>query len=192
MGPEAASSLARSLFVSSQAPSSSVSVAAAGFTSYLPSGLSPPGWGMSPAMLWSELLCGKFSATSHFATKHLHKEASLVAQMVKNLPAMQETQVQPLDQKDPLDKGMATHSSILAWRIPQTKPGRLPAEVLLSTAGEPAAGGAQGGSGVWWSDMHSWNQAALGSCPSTALPNHEPLGMSASQSLGFPSVELGK
>ena len=69
---------------------------------------------MSPAVLWSELLCGKFSATSHFATKHLHKEASLVAQMVKNLPAMQETQVQPLDQKDPLDKGMATHSSILA------------------------------------------------------------------------------
>ena len=47
--------------------------------------------------------------------------ASLVAQMVKNLPAMQETQVQPLGQEDPLEKGMAMHSSILAWRIPWTE-----------------------------------------------------------------------
>ena len=38
--------------------------------------------------------------------------------MVKNLPAMQETRVQSLDWEDPLEKGMATHSSILAWRIP--------------------------------------------------------------------------
>ena len=46
--------------------------------------------------------------------------------MVKNLPAMQETQVRSLGQEDPLEKGMATHSSILAWRIPWTeKPGRL-------------------------------------------------------------------
>ena len=45
--------------------------------------------------------------------------ASLMAQMVKNLPAMQETQVQSLDWKGPLEKGMATHSSILAWRIPE-------------------------------------------------------------------------
>ena len=44
--------------------------------------------------------------------------ASLVVQMVKNLCAMQETQVQPLSWEDPLEKGMATHSSILAWRIP--------------------------------------------------------------------------
>ena len=44
--------------------------------------------------------------------------ASLVAQMVKNLPAMQETQVQSLGWEDPLEKGMATHSSIRAWRIP--------------------------------------------------------------------------
>ena len=42
---------------------------------------------------------------------------SLVAQTIKNLPAMQETQVQSLDQKDPLEKGIATHSSILAGRI---------------------------------------------------------------------------
>ena len=52
--------------------------------------------------------------------------ASLVAQMVNNLPAMQETQVQPLDQEDPLEKGMATHYSILAWTIPWTRdPGGL-------------------------------------------------------------------
>ena len=43
--------------------------------------------------------------------------ASLVAQMVKNLPAMQETWVRSLGQEDRLEKGMATHSSILAWRI---------------------------------------------------------------------------
>ena len=41
-----------------------------------------------------------------------------MAQMVKNLPAMQETHFQSLGQEDPLEKGMATHSSILAWRIP--------------------------------------------------------------------------
>ena len=52
--------------------------------------------------------------------------ASLVAQMVKNLLAMQETWVQPLVQEDPLEKEMATHSSILAWRIPRTEePGGL-------------------------------------------------------------------
>ena len=44
--------------------------------------------------------------------------ASLVAQTVKNLPSMQETRVRSLGQKDPLEKGMATHSSIVAWRIP--------------------------------------------------------------------------
>ena len=43
--------------------------------------------------------------------------ASLVAQMVKNLPAMQETQVRSLGWEDPLEKGMATHINILAWRI---------------------------------------------------------------------------
>ena len=44
--------------------------------------------------------------------------ASLVAQTVKNLPAMQETWVRSLGQEDPLEKEMATHSSILAWRNP--------------------------------------------------------------------------
>ena len=47
--------------------------------------------------------------------------ASLVARMVKNLPAMWETQVQSLGWEDPLEKGMVTHSSILAWKIPWTK-----------------------------------------------------------------------
>ena len=44
--------------------------------------------------------------------------ASLVAQMVKNLPERQETQIPFLDQEGPLEKEMATHSSILAWKIP--------------------------------------------------------------------------
>ena len=55
------------------------------------------------------------------------KLASLVAQRVKCLPAMQETWVRSLGQEDPLEKEMATHSSILAWRIPGTaEPGGLP------------------------------------------------------------------
>ena len=44
-----------------------------------------------------------------------------MAQMVKNLPAMQETRVRSLGWEDPLEEGMATHSSILAWRIPWTE-----------------------------------------------------------------------
>ena len=52
--------------------------------------------------------------------------ASLVAQMVKNLLAMQETWVQSLGWEDPLEKGVAIHSSILAWSIPWTEePGGL-------------------------------------------------------------------
>ena len=47
--------------------------------------------------------------------------ASLVAQTVKHLPAMRETRVQSLSREDPLEKEMAAHSSILAWRIPWTK-----------------------------------------------------------------------
>ena len=51
---------------------------------------------------------------------------ALLAQMAKNLPAMQETQVPSLDQEDPMEKGMATYSSVLTWRIPWTgEPGRL-------------------------------------------------------------------
>ena len=55
--------------------------------------------------------------------------ASLVAQLVKNLPAMQETWVLSLGWKDPLEKRVATHSSILAWRIPMDR-------------------------GAWWATVH--------------------------------------
>ena len=55
--------------------------------------------------------------------------STLVPQMVKNLPAMQDTQVQSLSWKDPQEKGMATHSSILAWRTPM-------------------------GRGTWWAAAH--------------------------------------
>ena len=52
--------------------------------------------------------------------------SSLVGQMIKNLPAMLETQVRSLGWEDPLEKGTTTHSSILAWRIPWTEePGRI-------------------------------------------------------------------
>ena len=56
----------------------------------------------------------------------ISRKASLVAQMVKNLPARQETLVRSLGWEDPLEKGMLTHSSILAWKISQTEePGDL-------------------------------------------------------------------
>ena len=52
-------------------------------------------------------------------------QASLVTQMVKNPPAIQETRVRSLDQEDPLERGMATHSNVLAWEIPcSEEPGR--------------------------------------------------------------------
>ena len=56
--------------------------------------------------------------TWHLANSSVLQLALLVVQTVKNLPAMQETWVQSLGWKDPLEKGMATHSSILAWKIP--------------------------------------------------------------------------
>ena len=56
----------------------------------------------------------------------LYERASLVAQMVKNPPEVQETRVRSLGREDPLEKGMATHSSILVWEIPWTEePGGL-------------------------------------------------------------------
>ena len=60
-----------------------------------------------------------------------HKWASLMTQMVKNWHAMRETWVPPLGQEGPLENGRATHSSILAWRIPETEePGRLQSMVF--------------------------------------------------------------
>ena len=65
-------------------------------------------------------------------------QASLVAQMVKNLPAMQETCVRSLGREDPLEKGMAIHSSF-AWEIPWTEePGRLQPRVTESDRTECA------------------------------------------------------
>ena len=56
----------------------------------------------------------------------MYLRVSLVAQMVNNLPAMQETLVRFLGQEDPLEESMATHAIILVWRIPWTEePGRL-------------------------------------------------------------------
>ena len=83
-------------------------------------------------------MCGEFSVrgsltggylthTGSLAKASSQHGASLVAQVVENLPAMQETWVRSLDWEDPLKKGMATHSSILAWRIPgMAEPGGLP------------------------------------------------------------------
>ena len=56
-----------------------------------------------------------------FNIPYVRVRASLMVQMVKDLPAMWETWVQSLGQEDPLEKGMATHSSILAWRSPWTE-----------------------------------------------------------------------
>ena len=63
-------------------------------------------------------VCGK--------VKNLSEITSLVAQVVNSLPAVRETQVQSLGREDPLEKEMATHSSILAWKIPwMEEPGRM-------------------------------------------------------------------
>ena len=53
--------------------------------------------------------------------KQGYQRASLVTQVVTDPPAVQRTRLQPLGQEDPLEKGMATHSSILVWRVPWTE-----------------------------------------------------------------------
>ena len=72
------------------------------------------------------------------------KKASLVAQMVKNLPSMQEAQVWSVDREEPLEKGAAIQSSILAWRIPWTK----------GPAGLQSMGSRVAKSWTWLSDYH--------------------------------------
>ena len=67
-------------------------------------------------MVWQPL-SNHFS----FVTVALVYRVSLVAQAIKHLPAVQETQVPSLGQEDPLEKEMATHFSILAWEIPRTE-----------------------------------------------------------------------
>ena len=70
--------------------------------------------------------CTRYFPVYHFKFILYYSWGSLVAQMVKNLPAMLETWVQSLGQEDPLEKKMATHSSLLAWKIPWSEePGRL-------------------------------------------------------------------
>ena len=77
------------------------------------------------AFLAAGSLCGEKRSCFRYAALCLD-EASLLAQTVKNLPAMLETWVRSLGQEDPLEKGKAIHSSILAWRIPWTEePGKL-------------------------------------------------------------------
>ena len=73
------------------------------------------------------MCCSSWGCKELDTTERLNStELTLVAQMVKHLPAMRETQVRSLGWEDPLEKEMATHSSILAWRIPWTEePGRL-------------------------------------------------------------------
>ena len=62
----------------------------------------------------------------HYGFLWIYGGTSLVAQMVKRLPAMRETWVRSLGGEDPLEKEMATHSSFLAWKIPwREEPGRL-------------------------------------------------------------------
>ena len=76
-------------------------------------------WTEEPGRLQS---MGSQRVRHNWVTSLIHSltGASLVAQLVKNLPAMQETWAQSLGWEDPLEKGKATHSSILAWRIPWT------------------------------------------------------------------------
>ena len=63
---------------------------------------------------------------SNILMNYLHQWVSLVAQSVKNLPAMQDTWLHSLGWEDPLEKGITTHSRFHAWRIPRTEePGRL-------------------------------------------------------------------
>ena len=83
---------------------------------------------LAPSILASiQKACHPFTKLPRASTVFsINQWVSLVAQMVKSLPAMWETQVQSLCWEDPLEKGMATHSSILAWEIPWIeKPGGL-------------------------------------------------------------------
>ena len=74
----------------------------------------------------SKVLSGKKTRKLPLSFNHSLFWASLIAQLVKNPPATQGTQVWSLGREDPLEKGMVTHSSILAWRMPWTEePGRL-------------------------------------------------------------------
>ena len=75
---------------------------------------------------WEKRSSQEIETTQKGGKLYRNFKASLVAQRLKHLPPMRETQVQSLGRDDPLEKEMATHSSTLAWRIPWTEePGRL-------------------------------------------------------------------
>ena len=80
-----------------------------------------PNPGVEPISSASPELAGRFFITEPPEKPLLNKSASLVAQRLKRLPAIWETQVRSLGWEDPLEKEMAIHSSILAWRIPWTE-----------------------------------------------------------------------
>ena len=67
-----------------------------------------------------------------FGGDYIPRRASLIAQLIKNLPTTQETSIRFLGQEDPLEKGKATHSSVLAWRIPRTVRGVTKRQTRLS------------------------------------------------------------
>ena len=74
--------------------------------------------------LFLKVLVEKFLGDSDWPSLgHVPTRASLVAQTVKNPPAMRETWVQSLGWEDPMEEGMTTHSSFLAWRIPMDRRG---------------------------------------------------------------------
>ena len=87
---------------------------------------------------------------------------SLVSQTVKNLPTMQETWVRSLGQEDLLEKGMATNSSILAWRVPWTEePG---GKESACNAGDPSSipgSGRSAGEGIGYPLQYSWAMAVV-------------------------------
>ena len=77
-------------------------------------------------LLWCFFFSILNSIFKYFGLEYCIRRASLVAQRVKRLPAVRETRVQSLGREDPLEKGMATHSSVLTWRSPWTEePGGL-------------------------------------------------------------------
>ena len=87
--------------------------------------------GVKPALHEDELKLQTFLQPWFRNGQYGIRKAFPVAQMVKNLPAMWETQVQSLDREGPLEEEMATYLSILAWKIPWTEePGRLQSMVL--------------------------------------------------------------
>ena len=77
-------------------------------------------------------LGSKITVDSDLSHEIKRCRAFLVTQMVKNLPAMQETWTQSLGREDSLEKGVATHSSILAWRIPWTVHGVTKSQTQMS------------------------------------------------------------